>query len=89
MANHTQDESRHGFVYVPGQTQTTGFASGNCSGPYCSATYSGTTTETPGTVMGIVKHGVDIYVRFYHQGEIAAQTPGLWSVASVIAAANK
>ncbi len=81
----SQDETRQGVVVVPGQTYTNGVATANCIGAFCSGNYSSSSYTTPSSAFGVVKPGVDIYVRFYREGEIDPGTPGVWNVASVLA----
>lgn len=64
-------------------TQTTGSVSGSCMGVFCSAT--GTATTTGGQTMNFYRPGADVVVRFLTAQE-AANVPGAWSVASVMAA---
>ena len=84
-----QDQTRGGAVYIPGQTYSTGTASANCFGANCAGSYEGQTYTTPGSAMGYVKPGADIYIRFYREGEIDPKTPGLWDADSVLAVADK
>ncbi len=84
-----KDQTSRGAVYIPGQTYSSGTATANCFGANCTGSYQGQTYTTPGSAMGYVKPGADIYVRFYREGEIDPSTPGLWDANSVLAVADK
>jgi hypothetical protein len=75
------DASRSGTVVFPGQTYGTASVIG-------SSVFANAYT-TPGVAANYVLPGQDVTVQFYHEGEVPAGTPNVWSVASVLAAQPK
>ena len=81
--------SSTGTMYIPGQTYTSGTATGTATTlgntTYGNANYSGTSYSTPGTVVPLFKPGVDVTIRMYRDGEINPRTPGVWDSLSILA----
>ena len=86
----TADRTTTGATYFPGQTTTTGTATGSCmTEMFCNAQYQQQSYTTPGAVVSVVRPGADVGVRFYKEGEIDPNQAGVWDSVSILAAQPK
>lgn len=85
----SQDTTRRGTAYFPGQTTTTGSVSGVCATAVCTGNYRSQSYTSPGSAVPIVKPGADVQVRFYREGEIDPSPRHVWDTQSVLAEAVK
>lgn len=79
------DATRSGMVALPTTTNSYGTASASCFGGYCSGNANSNSTTYGGGLVNVVRPGADVQVRFYRDGEIQVDTPGLWSIAAILA----
>lgn len=84
-----QDTTRSGSMYMPGQTYSNGYATGNATSygntTYGTATYSGSTYSTPGYAMPFVMPGANFQIEMFNEGEIDMTKVQAWDAQQVIA----
>lgn len=80
------DASSTGYWQQPSTTYGNATAFTNCTGSFCNSTINGSATTYPGQTFQFNRPGADMMVRFFGQGEVNPNAPGVWSVASVLGA---
>ncbi len=83
------DSSRSGTFAMPTTTNTDFSGSAHCFGAYCNGSGTATSTTYGGGAFGYVKPGADVMVRFFREGEIDPNRPGVWTAARILAAQQK
>lgn len=86
----SQDRTRRGMLYSPGQSQTTGTLSGTTTTmgnmQTVNGSYSSNTITSPGTVTPLEKPGMDVEVKMFKVGEInPKKVEGVWDAEDVLA----
>lgn len=81
----TQDATRHGAFYNPGQT-----TSNTTFTPMAGGVVANTTSSTsPGFFTGVVMPGESMTIRYLKEGEFAPNTPGVWDADSILSVQAK
>ena len=80
------DTTRRGAVALPTNTYGQANAQTTCNYAYCNSSATGSSSTYGGGVMEVVRPGTDLQVRFYNDGEIDPNQPGVWDAVAVLAA---
>lgn len=89
VVGDSYDSSRSGRFVAPTTTNTDFNGSAACMGSFCSGSGTASSTTYGGGSFNYIKPGADVMVRFFREGEIDPNRPGVWSAARILAAQER
>lgn len=81
---NSADRSSTGSWTSPSTTYGSATGYTNCTGSFCTTNLNGSATTYPGQTIQFDRPGAEMMVRFFREGEVNPNAPGVWSVASVL-----